>query len=287
MVQKVTCSPFTGLPARVANSRRATGPGVGRVKSLGDAMKRSRRYFLHLAAGTFAVPIATCTAVALNYPTRPVHIIVGYPAGSGPDLVARLLGQRLSERFGQQFVVEDRPGAGSNIATEVVVRASPDGYTLLMAASTNAINAALYDKLNFDFMRDIVPIASIGRSPVVMVVNPSFPAKTLPDFIAYARGNAGKINFVSSGIGTLPHVAGELFSMLVGVNLVHISYRSSYMPDLLSGQVQVAFTTIPTVIGYIRTARLRALAVGSATRSDLLPDIPTVGDFVLGYEASG
>jgi tripartite-type tricarboxylate transporter receptor subunit TctC len=249
-------------------------------------MKLARRQFLHLAAGAAALPVVPRVALAEVYPSRPLRIIVGYPAGSGPDLVARLAGQPLLERLGQQFVVENRPGAGSNIATELVVRAPPDGYTLLMSTATNAINASLYDKLNFDFIRDIAPVASIGRTPVVMVVNSEFPAKTVPDFIAYARANPDKINMASAGNGSVPHVAGELFKMLTNVDLVHVPYRSSYMPDLLGGQVQVAFTTIPSVIEYIRTAKLRALAVASATRSDSLPGVPTVGEFVPGYEAS-
>jgi tripartite-type tricarboxylate transporter receptor subunit TctC len=215
-----------------------------------------------------------------------VRIVVGAAAGSSPDIVGRLVGQWLSERLGQPFVTENRPGAGGNIGTEAVVRGSPDGHTLLLATSNNAINATLYDKLNFYFIRDIAPVASIGRTPVVMAINPSLPAKTLPDFIAYAKANPGKINFASSGNGTPLHLAGELFKMMSGVELVHVPYHSSYMPDLLGGQVQVAFTTIPSLIEYIRAGKLRALGVASARRSDLLPDVPTVGEFVPGYEAS-
>jgi tripartite-type tricarboxylate transporter receptor subunit TctC len=210
-----------------------------------------------------------------------VRFIVSYPAGSSPDLVARLVARRLSDRLGQQYVVENPPGA-----TEMVLRAPPDGYTLLMTATANAINAAPYANLNFNFIRDIAPVASIGRTPVVMAINPSLPAKTLPDFIAYAKVNPGKINFASSGNGTPLHLAGELFKMMSGVELVHVPYHSSYMPDLLGGQVQVAFTTIPSLIEYIRAGKLRALGVASARRSDLLPDVPTVGEFVPGYEAS-
>ena len=244
-------------------------------------MKLPRRKFLHLAAGAAALPAVSRVAWAQTYPTRPVRFIVSYPAGSSPDLVARLVVRRLSDRLGQQFVVENPPGA-----TEMVLRAPPDGYTLLMTATANAINATLYPNLNFNFIRDIAPVASIGRTPVVMAINPSLPAKTLPDFIAYAKVNPGKINFASSGNGTPLHLAGELFKMMSGVELVHVPYHSSYMPDLLGGQVQVAFTTIPSLIEYIRAGKLRALGVASARRSDLLPDVPTVGEFVPGYEAS-
>ena len=240
-----------------------------------------RRRFLHLAAGAVVLPAVSRFAWAQTYPTRPVRFIVSYPAGSSPDLVARLVARRLSDRLGQQFVVENPPGA-----TEMVLRAPPDGYTLLMTATANAINATLYPNLNFNFIRDIAPVASIGRTPVVMAINPSLPAKTLPDFIAYAKANPGKINFASSGNGTPLHLAGELFKMMSGVELVHVPYHSSYMPDLLGGQVQVAFTTIPSLIEYIRAGKLRALAVASATRSDTLPGVPTVEEFVPGYEAS-
>jgi tripartite-type tricarboxylate transporter receptor subunit TctC len=240
-----------------------------------------RRRFLHLAACAVVLPVMSRFAWAQTYPTRPVRFIVSYPAGSSPDLVARLVARRLSDRLGQQYVVENPPGA-----TEMVLRALPDGYTLLMTATANAINATLYPTLNFNFIRDIAPVAGIGRTPVVMAINPSFPAKTLPDFIAYAKANPDKINFASSGNGTPLHLAGELFKMMSGVELVHVPYHSSYMPDLLGGQVQVAFTTIPSLIEYIRAGKLRALGVASARRSDLLPDVPTVGEFVPGYEAS-
>jgi tripartite-type tricarboxylate transporter receptor subunit TctC len=249
-------------------------------------MKLSRRQFMHLAAGAAALPIVTRFARAQAYPARPVRIIASNPAGSSPDLVARLVGRRLSDRLGQQFVVENQPGADTNIDTEMVVRAPADGYTLLLTTTTNAINATLYPNFNFNFTRDIAPVASIGRTPVVMAVNPSLQAKTLPDFIAYAKAKPGKINFASSGNGTPLHLAGELFKMMSGVELVHVPYHSSYMPDLLGGQVQVVFTTIPSVIEYIRAGKLRALAVASATRSHTLPDIPTVGEFVPGYKTS-
>jgi tripartite-type tricarboxylate transporter receptor subunit TctC len=242
-----------------------------------------RRQFLHLVAGA-ALPAVSRIAWAQAYPSRPVRIIVGQAAGSGPDLFARLLARRLSDRLGQQFAVENRPSA--NIAAEMVVRAPPDGYTLLMANGTNAINATLYPNLNFNFIRDIAPVAIIGRTPVVLAVNPSLPAKTLPDFIAYAKANPGKIKFASSGNGSPLHLAGQLFETMAGVELVHAPYRNSYMPDLLGGQVQVAFTTIPSLIEYIRAGKLRALAVAGATRSDTLPGVPTVGEFVPGYEAS-
>ena len=250
-------------------------------------MKLPRRKFLHLAASVVAVPVLSGIARAQAYPTRPVRWIIGFPPGGAPDLLARMLAQGLSERLGQQFIIDNRPGAGSNIAAEAVVRASPDGYTLLLIVATNTINATLYDKLSFNFVRDIVPVASIGRTPFILVVNPSVPAKTVPEFIAYAKANPGKLNMASSGNGTANHVFGELFKGMAGVDLVHVPYRGSFYPDLLAGQVQVIFTPIPGVIGYIRTGQLRALAVTSAASSPTLPDIPTVGEFVPGYEASG
>jgi tripartite-type tricarboxylate transporter receptor subunit TctC len=251
-------------------------------------MKLPRRKFLHLAAVAAALPAASRTALAEVYPSRPVHWIVGFAPGGGNDIVARLMGQWLSERLGQQFVIENRPGAGTNIATEAVVNASPDGYTLLLAGAPNAINATLYEKLNFNFIRDIAPVASISRDPNVMVVNPSFPAKTVPEFIDYAKANPGKVNFASPGIGTGSHMSGELFKMMTGVNMVHVPYRGTapVITDLLGGQVQVSFVSMPGSIGHIRAGRLRPLAVTSATRSIELPDIPTVAEFVLGYEAS-
>ena len=250
------------------------------------AMKLPRRQFLHLAAGATALPAVSRFAWALTYPTRPVRLIVGVAAGGGTDIVARLISQWLSERLGQQFVIENRPGAGSNIATEVVVRAPPDGYTLLTVGAPAAINATLYyDKLNFNFIRDIAPVAGIMRGPLVMLVNPSFPAKTVPEFIAYAKANPGKINMASGGNGTTPHVTGELFKMMTGVDMVHVPYRGAgpAINDLLGGQVQVLFDN---PIEHIRAGRLRALAVTTTTRSEALPDIPTLEEFVPGYDAS-
>jgi tripartite-type tricarboxylate transporter receptor subunit TctC len=245
-----------------------------------------RRQFLHLAAGAAALPAVSRIARAQAYPSRPVRIIVGFPAGFSPDIVARLVGQSLSERLGQQFVVENRPGAAGNLATEAVVRAPPDGYTLLLANGANAISATLYEKLSFDFIRDIAPVASIGDAPTVMVTNLSFPAKTVPEFIAYAKANPGKINMAAAGAGaSTPFLAGELFKAMTGVEWVWVQYRGEYMPDLISGQVQAAFTVIPRSLEYIRTGKLRALAVTSATRLEVLPDLPTVDEFVPGYEA--
>ncbi|MGD0025586.1 MAG: tripartite tricarboxylate transporter substrate binding protein, partial [Xanthobacteraceae bacterium] len=226
------------------------------------------------------------TACAQTYPSRPVHIIVGFPAGFAPDIIQRLIAQSLSERLGQRFVVDNRPGAGSNIAAEEVVKAPPDGYELLQVSAANAINATLYENLNFDFVRDIAPVASIARTPLVMAVNPSVSAKTVPEFIAYAKANPGKINMASAGNGSPPHVAGELFKMMAGVDMLHVPYRGNYYPDLLGGQVQVAFANITSSIEYVRTGRLRALAVTTATRVEALPDIPAVAEFVPGYEAS-
>jgi tripartite-type tricarboxylate transporter receptor subunit TctC len=251
-------------------------------------MKLPRRNFLHLALGAAALPAVSRIAWAQAYPTRPVRIIVGFaPAGAG-DIVARLMGQWLSERLGQPFVVENRPGANGNIAAEAGVRAPADGYTLLMVSSANAANAAFYGKLSFNFLRDIAPIASIIRAPYVMAVNPTVPAKTVPEFIAYAKANPGKISMASVGIGSGTHLAGELFKMMAGVNMVHVPYRGGgpAFNDLLGGQVQVMFPTTVGSIGYIRAGTLRALAVTTATRSDVLPDVPTVDEFVPGYEAS-
>jgi tripartite-type tricarboxylate transporter receptor subunit TctC len=248
-------------------------------------MKLPRRQFLHLAAGTAALPALARIASAQAYPSRPVRLIVGFNAGGLTDILARLLGQALSERLGQQFIVEDQPGAGTNLATERVVRALPDGYTLFMATSSNAINATLYNNLKFNFIRDMTPVASIARTPLVMVVNPSFPAKTVPDFITYAKANPRKINMATIGIGSSVHLAGELFMTATGVDLVPVHYRNSYVPDLLAGQVQVVFGPIPTLIEQITAGKVRALAVTSDTRSQALPDIPTVADFVPGYEA--
>ena len=246
-----------------------------------------RRQFLHLAASAAALPAVSRIARAEAYPTRPVRIIVGFPAGGAPDIIARLIGQGLSERLGQQFVIENRPGAASNIGTEMVVKAPPDGYTLLMVVATNTVNATLYTNLKFNFIRDIAPVASIAGTSYGMLVNQSFPVKTAPEFIAYAKTNPGKINMASAGSGSGPHVVGELFKMMTGIDLVHVPYRSSYWPDLLSGQVQVAFAPMPSSTGYIQAGTLRALAVTGATRSEALPNIPTVGEFVPGYEAIG
>jgi tripartite-type tricarboxylate transporter receptor subunit TctC len=227
-------------------------------------------------------------ASAQAYPTRPVRLIIGYPPGGSADITARLLGQWLSERLGQPFVIESRPGAGTNIATETVVNAPPDGYTLLLVAPANAINVTLYEKLNHNFMRDIAPVAGLIRFPNVIVVNPSVPAKTVPELIAYAKANPGKLNMASSGNGSTIHVSGELFKMMTGVNMVHVPYRGGApaLTDMISGQVQVMFDNVPTSIEFIRAGKLRALAVTTATRSEVLPDLPTVADFVPGYEAS-
>jgi tripartite-type tricarboxylate transporter receptor subunit TctC len=251
-------------------------------------MKFSRRHFLRLAAGTAALAAVSRIAQAQTYPTRLVRVIVPYPPGGPNDILARPMSQWLSERLGQPFVIDNRPGAGGNIGTEAVVKASPDGYTLLLVATSSAINATLYEKLNFNFIRDIAPVATIIRQPLIMLVNPSFPAKTVPEFIAYAKANSGKINMASPGTGTGPHVAGELFKMMTGVDMVHVPYRGGgpALTDLLGGQVQVTFIGSVASIEYIRTGKLRPLAVTTATRSEALPDIPTVGDFVPGYEAS-
>jgi tripartite-type tricarboxylate transporter receptor subunit TctC len=248
-----------------------------------------RRQFLHLAAGAAALPAISRFAWAQSYPTRPVRLLVGYAAGGPSDIIARLIAHWLSERLGQQFVVENRPGAGSNLATEAVVRAPADGYTLLYMTFSNALNATLYEKLNFDLMRDIVPVASIMRAPAVMEVNPSFPAKTVPEFIAYAKANPGKVNVASGGPESSPHLYAELFKMMAGVNLVQVHYRGSgpALPDLIAGQVQAMFDPLVSSIQHIRAGKLRALAVTTATRLALLPDVPTVGDFVPGFEASG
>jgi tripartite-type tricarboxylate transporter receptor subunit TctC len=251
-------------------------------------MKLARRRFLHLAAGAAALPAVSHIAWAQTYPTRPVRIIVGQAAGSGSDTAGRLLGQRLSERLGQPFVVENRPGAGGNIATEAVVRAPADGYTLLLVAAANAINATLYDKLDFNFIRDIAPVAGIFRVPQVMEVNPSIPAKTVPEFITFAKANPGKVNMASAGIGSVHHVAGELFKFMTGVDMIHVPYRGTTpaLTDLLAGQAQVMFDVTPSSTPHIKAGRLRALAVTTATRADVLPEVPVMGDFVPGYEAS-
>jgi len=252
-------------------------------------MKLPRRQFLHLAATAVALPTLSRGAWAQAYPSRPVRIIVGFPPGGVADLYARLIGQWLSERLGQPFIIENRSGAGSNLATEAVVRAPPDGHTLLQVTSANAWNATLYDNLNFNFIRDIAPIASIYRAPAVLVVHPSFPAKSVPELIAYAKANPGRINMASGGVGSAAHVFGELFKMMAGVDMLHVPYRGGgpALADLLAGQVPLMFDTQSTAIEHIRAGKLRALAVTSATRSEVLPDVPTVGDFVPGYEGTG
>ena len=252
-------------------------------------MKLPRRNFLHLAAGAAALPAVSRIAMAQTYPSRPVRLIVTTAAGGSPDIIARLIGQWLSERLGQPIIVDNRPGAGTNIGTEMGVRAPPDGYTLLMALSANAINATLYDKLPFNFIRDTAPVASIASIPLIMEVNPSVPAKTVPEFIAYAKANPGKINMASGGSGTPAHVAGELFKMMAGINMVHVPYRGEglALPDLISGQLQALFGVMPASLGYIKAGKLRALAVTTAKRQELLPDVPTVGEFLPGYEARG
>jgi tripartite-type tricarboxylate transporter receptor subunit TctC len=252
-------------------------------------MKLPRRKFLQLAGAAIVAPAISRVAWAQPYPARPVRIIAGYPPGGGSDFLARLMGQWLSERLNQAFIIENRPGAGGNIATETVARAQADGYALLLVASPNAINATLYDKLNFNFIRDIAPVASVLGVPFVMEVNPSVSAKTVPEFIAYAKANPGRISMASPGIGTGAHMSGELFKMMTGVNMVHVPYRGDTpaLTDLISGQVQVMFSNTVSSIEHIRAGRLRALAVTTATRSDALPDVPTVGEYVQGYEASG
>jgi tripartite-type tricarboxylate transporter receptor subunit TctC len=248
-------------------------------------MKLPRRKFLRLAASGAALPVLPRVASALDYPTRPVHIIDGFNAGGGPSIVAHLLGERLSERLQQQFVVEDRPGAGSSIAAEYVVNAPADGYILLMATGANTINTTLYPNLKFDFARDFAPVAIVNSAPFVMVVTPSLPAKTVSEFISFAKAHPGKINIASPGIGTTPHLCYELLKIMTGVDLVHVPYRESYIADLISGQVQGAFSTVAQAISYVQAGKLRALAVTSATHVDALPNVPVLGKFVPGYEA--
>jgi len=253
-------------------------------------MKLPRRTFLHIAAGAAALPAISRVARAQIYPTRPVRLIVTLAPGGAPDIIARLIGQWLSERLGQPIVVDNRPGGNGNIGTEMAVRAPPDGYTLLMAISFNAINGALYENLSFNFIRDTAPIASIASTPLILEVNPAVPAKTVPEFIAYARANPGKINMAASTPGSPVHVAGELFKMMADVDIVAVPYRGgegAALPDLISGQVQVMFGAMASSLGYVRSGKLRALAVTSATRHDSLPDIPTLGEFLPGYEARG
>jgi tripartite-type tricarboxylate transporter receptor subunit TctC len=250
-------------------------------------MKLPRRTFLHMAAGVAALPALPRMAWSLDYPTRPVRVIVGFPAGSGPDVIARLVGQWVGDRLGQQFIVEDRSGAGSSMAAQDVVAAPADGYTLLLAANANAVNASLYPNLPFNFVRDVAAVGMICSAPFLLTANPAVPAKTFPEFITYAKANPGRINMASPGIGTTPHLMYELLKMMTGIELVHVPYRTGYIPDLLSGQVQVAFSTITQAMQYVGDGRLRALAVSSAALSDVLPDVPAVGEFVPGYDASG
>jgi tripartite-type tricarboxylate transporter receptor subunit TctC len=252
-------------------------------------MKFPRRQFLHLAAGAAGLTAVPRIGNAQGYPTRPVRLIVTVPAGGSPDIIARVIGQWLSERLGQPFVVENRPGASANIGTEFVAKASPDGGTLLLAMSANAINASLYQHLNFNFIRDTVPVASIARIPLVMEENVSVPAKTVPEFVAYATANPGKINLASAGNGTPLYVAGQLFKMMAGVDMIDVPYsgEAAAIPDLISGQVQALFGVMPASLGYIKSGKLRALAVTTATRQEVLPDVPTMAEFLPGYEASG
>jgi len=249
-------------------------------------MKLPRRRFLHLAAGAFGVPALPRNALAQPYPSRPVRLIVGFPPGLSADIVARIVAQSLSERLGQQFIVENRPGASTNIATEVVAKAPADGYTLLFVTVPNAINATLYKNLHFNFIRDIAPVAGVDRSAFVMVVNSAFPAKSVPEFIAYAKANPGKIDMASNGTGTVTHLAGALFQSMSGVELVHVPYSGNFFTDLLSGKVQVAFSPIGGAIGYIKANSVRALAVTSPARSDILPRIPAMAEFIPGYESN-
>jgi len=255
------------------------------MAAAGPQLKLSRRGFTGFAASALALSTLPSVVMAQSYPARPVRVTVGLAGGTAPDITARLMAQRLSEQLGQPFVVENRPGAGTNLATETVVRARPDGYSLLLVLASNAFNAALYDNLNFDFVRDIAPVASIGGIPFVMVVNPAFPAKTVPEFIAYAKANPGKINMASVGSGTAPHVYGELFREMTAVDMLHVPYRGNPLPDLMGGQVQVYFCAVASSIGFIRAGKLRALAVTTASRLELLPELPTVGESVPGYEA--
>src|SRR5438477_9885904 len=251
-------------------------------------LKLPRRQFLHLAAGAAVLSTASRFAWAQTYPSRPVRIIVPFAAGGGTDITARVIAQWLSERLGQQFVIENRPGGGTNIGTEAAAKAVADGYTLLMVGTSNTANPALYDKLNFDLIRDFAPVAAVVRAPHIVVVNLAVPVRTVPEFIAYAKANPGKVNMASAGNGTAGHLAGELFKMLAGVHMQHVPYRGGgpALLDLIAGQVQVYFAGMPEAIEYVRTGKVRALAVGTATRAEALPDIPTVGEFVPGFESS-
>jgi tripartite-type tricarboxylate transporter receptor subunit TctC len=261
---------------------------MGMAVNWEDIMKLVRRKFLHLAAGAAVLPIGTRIAQAQAYPSRPVRIIVPFAAGGGTDITARVIGQWLSDRLGQQFIIENRPGGGTNIGTEAAAKATADGYTLLMVGTSNTANVSLYDKLNFDLIRDFAPVGGVIRAPHVVVVNLAMPVKTIPEFIAYTKTNPTKVNMASAGNGTAGHLGGELFKMLTGVNMQHVPYRGGgpALLDLIAGQVQVYFAGMPEAIEYIRTGKVRALAVGTATRTDALPDVPTVGEFVPGYESS-
>jgi tripartite-type tricarboxylate transporter receptor subunit TctC len=246
-----------------------------------------RRDVLHLAAGLAAWPTLMSGARADTYPSRPVHMVIGFPPGSAPDIIGRLIGQWLSDQLGQNFVIENRPGAGSNIATEGVVRAEPDGYTVILDVLSNVLNASLYDHLSFNFIKDIAAVAGVANAPYLMLVTPSLPVKTVPEFIAYAKANPGKINFASGGIGTSTHIFGVLFMMMTGTQLVHVPYRTNYMADLMSGQVQMTINPIPQAMEFVKDGRVRALAVATATRLASLPDLPAVSEFVPGYDAVG
>ena len=250
-------------------------------------MNSSRRRFLQCAAGAAALPAVSTAAWSQAYPSRPVRFIVGFPAGNAPDIIARLVGQMLSERLGQQFVIENRPGAASNIATETALGAPADGYTLQMIVLTNVFNATLYPNTKFNFMRDIAPVGGVANAPYLIVINPSLPVKTIPEFIAYAKAHPGKINYASGGNGSSSHIFGEMLKKMAGIDLTHVPYRSSFMPDLLSGQIQMTINPIPQAMEYVRTGTLRAIATTTAKRLDFLPDIPTVGESVAGYEALG
>jgi tripartite-type tricarboxylate transporter receptor subunit TctC len=250
-------------------------------------MAIGRRRFLHVLAGAAAVPALTRAAYALDYPTRPVHIISGYAPGAGPDIMGRLAAQWLSQKLNQQFIVDNRPGAGSNIGTEIAAKSAPDGYTLYVAVSTNAVNRTLYQNLNFNFARDFVPAAFIGATPFVLVTSPQFAAKTLPEFIAYAKANPGKVDYATSGVGTGPHVSAELLKMMTGIDIVHVPYRGNYVTDVMAGTVPAACSPMPQVIEFIKDRRLHAVAVTPGKRWPDLPDVPAIGEFVPGYEASG
>jgi tripartite-type tricarboxylate transporter receptor subunit TctC len=293
IIMSAACMPSAGIEHRLSHSElksSARDAMMARLEHIMMNLKRPhRRQFLHLATGVAALPTVSRIAMAQTYPSRPVRIVVGFPAGGATDILARLTGQWLSERLGQQFIIENRAGAGGNIGTESVVKASPDGYTLLQIATPNGLNAALYPNLNFNFVRDIAPVIGAMRTSYAMVVHPSVPAATVPEFIAYAKANPGRINMASAGNGTPQHIFGELFKMMAGVNLTHVPYRGGApaTTDLLGGQVQVIFSPLPESIEHIKAGTLRPLAVTTATRLDVLPNIPTVGDFLRGYEGVG